>query len=124
MKALNLFLQVIDVFIDNFKGFRGLLTILNLYLNKHAPLFGLNSELFGLFQSILLLSANFNCSCDIENCVFPTLGGFFNELGDFFWLFGLDITVKQEGCVIFVIVCQRVEVGLVPLGAWRVNQLL
>ena len=118
MEALNFFLEVIDVLINNLECLGGLLAVLDLDLYEHAPLLGLECKLLGLIKSVLLLPAHFDGGCNIENGILSTaLRGFLDKLGYLFGLLSLHIAVKQKSCIVFVVVSQRVQVRLMPLRA-------
>ena len=73
-----------------------------------------------------MLPTHFDGGCHVEDGVFTTTlrGGLLNEVGDLLWLLGLHIAVKQERCVVLVIVSERIEVGLVSLRGGGIDEVL
>lgn len=73
-----------------------------------------------------MLPAHFDGGGHIEYGVFAISlrGGLLNEVGDLLGLFCLHVAVQQERCVVLVIVSERIEVSLVPLRGWGVNEVL
>ena len=64
-----------------------------------------------------MLPAHFDGGGHVEDRVFATAlgGGLLYQVGDLLRLLGLHIAVKQERCVVLVIVSKRIEVSLMSL---------
>ena len=73
-----------------------------------------------------MLSAHLDGGGHVEDGVFATTlgGGLLDEVGDLLRLLCLYIAVKQEGCVVLIIVSERIEVGLVSLRGGGVDEVL
>ena len=97
LEAFNLLFEVGNVLINDFQGFSRLFTILYLDLHEQTPLLTLNGKLLSLLEGVLLLSADFNGSSNIEDSFLSISSGcrFFNKLRDFLRFLSLDIAVQQ-----------------------------
>jgi hypothetical protein len=79
-------------------------------------LLGLEGKLLSLIKGVLLLSADFDSSCDIKDGIFTTpLRSFFDELRNLFGLLSLDVAVKEKCCVVFIVVSERIKIRLMSL---------